>query len=135
MSLEWLAYFEHIVYSKKHKSPWHPFSYPHLTTYDSNMGVPSYYYVGIRCVHITYPHHPSHGHIAQVHDIHPSLEMVCSMEIYTLYAIIIDEPALEWSKPFEINQPQTYRGSRIYGGWMRSTLVCVKPLSIISTTY
>jgi len=36
---------------------------------------------------------------------------------------------LVYSRSFEMNQQQTYRGSSFYTGWMRDTLVYDKPLS------
>ena len=44
-------------------------------------------------------------------------------------ALNLKDPKLVYSKSFEINWQQTYRGSSFHVGWMGNTLISNNPLS------
>ena len=68
---------------------------------------------------------------------HKNLVTLWSMEVIisTDLTPIIRFKGLElvYSKPFNMNRPQTYRRSKFYVGWMRSMLVCNNTLSPLET--
>jgi hypothetical protein len=58
------------------------------------------------------------------------------MRDWTLIGCIwcsLKDPELFWLNPFEINQPQTYRGPNNYVGWMRDTLAKIPSRSLRSS--